>query len=345
MLILNDKSKMNRISNILITLGIIVLSACQPDSSTETTVEENSKKTYAVPKFGRDSAYNFVARQIAFGPRVPNSEGHKACKEWLTATLRGFGAKVIEQDFQATAYTGTVLNGTNIIAQYNPESNKRILLAAHWDTRHIADSPLNTERRDEPVLGADDGGSGVGVLLEVARVLQANPIEAGDLGVDIILFDAEDHGEDQGNNPTSWALGSQHWSRNPHVSGNKKPKYGILLDMVGSKGARFPKEEISRSFAPQLTNKIWKLANDMGYGNFFAQANAGSVTDDHYFVNTIAKIPMVDIINLPNTSGSHSFGNYWHTHNDNMDVINRRTLRAVGQVVLAIIYREASGNF
>lgn len=335
--------KIIKTSIAFLLLIAILITSCKPDSSTTNTVENTSKKTYPVPKFERDSAYKFVAKQVSFGPRLPNTDGHKACKEWLVASLRSFGAKVIEQDFQVKAYTGTTLNATNIIAQYNPENNKRILLAAHWDTRHIADSPLSTERQNEPILGADDGGSGVGVLLEVARILQANPIE--DMGIDIVLFDAEDHGENEGDNINSWALGSQHWSRNPHVSGTQKPKYGILLDMVGSKGAQFPKEEISRAYAPQLTDKIWKLANDMGYGNFFTNVNGGSVTDDHYFVNSIAKIPMVDIINLPLNSNNKGFGSHWHTHNDNMEVINHRTLRAVGQVLLAIIYREASGNF
>ncbi|MEN0003889.1 MAG: M28 family peptidase [Bacteroidota bacterium] len=309
-----------------------------------------SIKKYAVPKFDRDSAYQFVAKQVAFGPRVPNSEAHQACKVWLVDQFKRFGATVIEQDFKAEAYTGELLNGTNIIAQYNPAVRKRILLAAHWDSRHIADSPLSTEQRDQPILGADDGGSGVGVLLEIARQLQENPI---DMGVDLILFDLEDYGEskeqyanqeEQLASVTTWALGSQHWAQNLHVSGYR-PKYGILLDMVGAEGARFPKEEWSMRFAPSVVNKVWTLAGNMGYGSYFADVKSGGVTDDHYFVNTLAKIPMIDIINLPPNSDNKGFGSHWHTQNDNLEVINARTLRAVGQVVLAVIYREASGTF
>jgi glutaminyl-peptide cyclotransferase len=327
-----------------------LLASCGSDPAPTKAVPEAPQKTYAVPKFDRDSAYQFVAQQLAFGPRVPNSEGHQECRDWLIAQFERFGATVIAQDFQAEAYTGEMLNGTNIIAQYNPKARKRILLAAHWDSRHIADSPLSTERQKEPILGADDGGSGVAVLLEIARQLHANPI---DMGVDLVLFDLEDYGEsreqyanaaEQQASVMTWALGSQHWAANLHV-GNYRPKYGILLDMVGAEGARFPKEEWSMRFAPQVVNKVWKLAANMGYGSYFADTKSGGVTDDHYFVNTIAGIPMIDVINLPPNSENKGFGSHWHTQNDNLDVINARTLRAVGQVMLAVIYREASGSF
>lgn len=328
-----------------ICLGLL-LSSCTEEEATPPppTPNPKSKTKVKVPRFDRDSAYQYIQKQVEFGPRVPNSDEHKKTKEWLVSQFKNFGANVIEQDFQATAYDGTQLNGTNIIAQYNPSSSERILLAAHWDTRPIADSDLSTERRDEPILGADDGGSGVGVLLEIARQLQANPLE---MGVDLVLFDAEDYGapREQEQELTSssiltWCLGSQHWSKNLHVPGYK-PKYGILLDMVGSKGARFTKEASSMQYAPQLMNKIWKLANGMGYGNYFVNERSDQVVDDHLFVNEIAKIPMIDIINRTPTG----FGKYWHTHDDNMEVIDKRTLRAVGQVMLAVIYGEQNGTF
>jgi glutaminyl-peptide cyclotransferase len=320
------------------------LSACKSDDagqSAETTAEGPAAVQVPVPKFERDSAYAFVAKQVSFGPRVPNTEAHQQCRQWLADQFRAYGAKVIEQNFQAKAYTGEVLDATNIIAQFNPEATKRIMLSAHWDSRPFADSPLSQERQAEPILGADDGGSGVAVLLEIARQLQANPIE---MGVDIVLFDAEDYGDSGGGKAESYALGAQHWSRNMHLSGKQRPKYGILLDMVGAKGARFPKEYFSMQFAPQVVNKVWKLAQDMGYGNYFVNDSGGGVTDDHYFVNTIAKVPMIDIINRP-IGTETGFGEYWHTHDDNLDIIDPRTLRAVGQVVLAVVYREANGTF
>lgn len=326
------------------TFILLVLAGCKNDRSdsagTDFTTEE--LQPVAVPKFDRDSAYFFIEKQVSFGPRVPNTEGHRECKNWLIDKFQSYGLTVTEQPFQAKAYTGKTLNGVNIIAQYKPEVPKRILLAAHWDSRHIADSPLNAERSNEPIPGADDGGSGVGVLLEIARQLQATP---ADIGVDFVLFDAEDHGNDSDVNPDpeSWCLGSQYWSRNLIPPGYQ-PKYGILLDMVGASGTRFPKEEVSMTFAPQVMNKVWNLGQSLGYTNYFVNEKAGPVTDDHYFVNVIAKIPMIDIIGKPANTQT-GFGAHWHTHNDNMDVIDVRTLRAVGQTMLEVIYREAAGRF
>lgn len=316
---------------------------CKGDNNSgKTTTETNIEQPVAVPKFERDSAFYFVEKQVSFGPRVPNTTAHQQCKDWLVNQFKSFGCTVIEQPFQAKAYTGKTLNGVNIIAQYNPAASKRILLASHWDSRHIADSPLNVERSDEPILGADDGGSSTGVLLEIARQLQANPT---DIGVDFILFDAEDHGNDSDSDPQpeTWCLGSQYWSKNI-VPAGYRPKYGILLDMVGAKNTRFLKEAVSMNFAPELMNKVWNLGQSLGYTNYFVNEKAGAVTDDHYFVNTIAKIPMIDIIGKPANSQT-GFGAHWHTHNDDMKVIDVRTLRAVGQTMLEVIYREAAGRF
>ncbi|MEQ8704086.1 MAG: M28 family peptidase [Phaeodactylibacter sp.] len=333
---------MQRVSIVLGFSLLLLLNSCSSDGgSSESIPPPPPKEKVSVPKFERDSALSYVAQQVAFGPRVPNTEAHRQAKAWLVKQFKSYGAKVTEQDFEVEAYTGDMLQATNIIAQFNPGAQKRILLAAHWDTRPFADSPINEERRDDPILGADDGGSGVAVLLEIARQLQGSPIE---MGVDIVLFDAEDYGESGGETPDTYALGAQYWSRNPHVSGAQKPKYGILLDMVGAQGARFPKEYFSMQYAPQVVNKVWKLGQNMGYGNYFVNEQGGAITDDHYYVNTIARIPMIDIINR--TKGTQTgFGEHWHTHNDDLDIIDKRTLRAVGQVVLAVIYREANGQF
>ncbi len=329
---------------ILVVFCWTACTSCGPENPQNTDDEQvntpppTTPTPPAVPSFNADSAYNYVAKQVSYGPRVVNTEGHRQCREWLVSQFKSFGAEVIEQNFQAEAYTGEMLNGTNIIAQYNPEVSDRIVLAAHWDTRHIADSPINTERTDEPVLGADDGGSGVAVLLEIARQLNESPIS---LGVDLVLFDAEDYGESGGDSNT-YALGSQYWSRNLHS--RFRPRYGILLDMVGAKGAKFPVEAYSWNYARPIVEMVWGLGKQMGYGSFFQLEDGGGVTDDHYFVNTIANIPMIDIINLPGTNQEAAFGDHWHTHNDTMDIIDKRTLRAVGQVMLAVLYRENAGT-
>lgn len=332
---------------ILLAIGFAVtmtMMSCKSDNTASNSSSPTTEtlQPVAVPKFERDSAFSFVQKQVAFGPRVPNTDAHRQCKEWLVQKFQSSGLQVTEQPFKAKAYTGKMLNGVNIIAQYNPAALRRILLAAHWDSRHIADSPLNVDRSDEPILGADDGGSGVAVLLEVARQLQANP---ADVGVDFVLFDAEDHGNDSDVNPEpeSWCLGSQHWSRNL-VPPGYRPRFGILLDMVGAKNARFTKEGVSMNFAPEVMNKVWNLAQSLGYTNYFVNENSNPITDDHYFVNTIAKIPMIDIIGK-SANTETGFGAHWHTHNDNLDVIDVRTLRAVGQTVLEVIYREAAGRF
>ncbi len=319
--------------------------ACKSDNSTPgnaSTPPAETLQPVPVPKFGQDSAVFFVKKQVDFGPRVPNTAAHKACKDWLAAEFRRFGLSVTEQPFSAKAYTGKTLNGVNIIARHKPEAAKRILLAAHWDSRHIADSPLATDRKNEPILGADDGGSGVAVLLEIARQLQAKPAE---IGVDFVLFDAEDHGDDSDTNPRpeTWCLGAQHWSKNL-VPPGYRPKYGILLDMVGAAGAQFQKEGVSMTYAPQVMNKVWKLAQGLGYTGQFVDTKAGPVTDDHYFVNTLANIPMIDIIGKSGTTQT-GFGAHWHTHKDDFSVIDARTLRSVGQTMLEVIYREAAGRF
>jgi Zn-dependent M28 family amino/carboxypeptidase len=322
---------------LLLGVGMVFFYACKTDKPVE---QQNTEPVSIVaPRFDRDKAYDFVAAQVAFGPRVPNTAAHTACRDWMLERFSEFGAEVIRQSFQVRAYDGTMLNATNIIARYNPGASSRILLSAHWDSRPMADSPLSTERQAEPIPGADDGASGVGVLLEVARQLQLQPL--GQLGVDIVLFDVEDYGDPSGGAANSWALGSQHWSRNLHAPAGSF-RYGILLDMVGSRGARFAREQYSVQFAPAVVDKVWKLAQGLGYGNYFVNDYSNPITDDHYFVNTIARIPMIDIINQPLETKT-GFGDYWHTHNDNMDIIDSRTLRAVGQVLLELLYREDQG--
>lgn len=332
---------MKQLLFILSIASIFFLVSCGGDTATKTppTEVKGDASKLKIPSFSGDSVYQFVQKQVDFGPRVPGSEGHIACKEWLVEKFESYGAKVIEQDFTANIYTGEALPSTNIIAQYNLNYKKRILLSAHWDTRMFADKDPDIELRDDPVLGADDGGSGVAVLLEVARLLKNNPI---DMGVDIVLFDAEDQGQ-SGNAPKEyWCLGSQHWSKNLHTK-NYKPKYGVLLDMVGAKNPTFGQDEVSRYYAGEFMNKYWSLANGMGYGGMFVNTNTKGLTDDHVFVNQIANIPMFDIINQPPSSQT-GFQKCWHTTCDDMSTISKRSLRIVGQVVTAALYKESIGN-
>ena len=330
----------------LLLFLMVMGSGCkqEPRTSSTTTTETPS---FQPPSFQMDSAYQYVTDQVAFGSRVPGSEAHEACKDWIVAKLTSFGLNVIQQTFPAKLYTGTAVTGTNIIATINPDQNKRILLGAHWDSRFMAEQDVDESTRNQPILGADDGASGVGVLLEIARLLAQSSIP---LGVDIILFDVEDQGERSGATET-WCLGAQYWSRDPHVPGYMA-KYGILLDMVGAHDAEFPVEDLSNipDYNAQVAGhvsaiylKVWRLAQQMGKGNLFVKRYVVGGIDDHFFVSTIRGLPMIDIINKPSNSAT-SFGSHWHTHQDNLDIIDPRTLRFVGQVVLAVIYPEPSGR-
>lgn len=327
----------------LLLIGSLVTQSCESDSKTKTTqTAPPVQKKVKIPAFNGDNAYANVKKQVDFGPRVPGTDEHAACKDWLVSELESQGADVIVQDFIANIHTGDRWQSYNIIGQINPEQKKRVILAAHWDTRFIAEEDNNKDKQKQPILGADDGGSGVGVLLEIARITKENPIQ--DIGIDIILFDAEDQGKRGPEEPPNlWCLGSQYWSKNKHKNGYRA-KYGILLDMVGGKDPYFGKDLISKEYAGVLQEKIWKLAHGMGYSDMFSMNETGQLVDDHYFVNTIAGIPMIDIINY--TPGQEiGFADHWHTHGDDMSAINKRTLKAVGQIVTAAIYKESGNAF
>lgn len=294
-----------------------------------------------VPIFDADSAYSFIETQVNFGPRVPSTTSHRQCGDYLISKFESYGATVVTQDMELRAYNGDLLKARNIIAQFNPENDNRIMLCAHWDTRPWADTDPDAANHYKPLPGANDGGSGVGVLLEIARHIGTLPTNSG---VDIILFDAEDYGLHENDSHLwkkhrhSWALGSQFWSINPHVPGYNA-RYGILLDIVGAPDSRFLYEGYSTRFAEDVVYKVWQHADKLGYKNYFVQEDGGFITDDHYYVNSILGVPCIDIINCDPES-PNGFGPYHHTMKDDMQWIDKATLKAVGQTVLTVIYNE-----
>jgi len=313
----------------------VTIIAC--NSNQDKVVEKKPKVKVEVPNFNSDSAYFFVEEQVNFGPRVISSKAWDNCSKYLTNKLESYNAKVIVQQAPITTYDQKKHTLRNIIGSYSPEKNNRIALFAHWDSRHVAD--YDTINTSQPILGANDGGSGVGVLLEIARNLNLkNP----KIGVDIIFFDAEDYGQPENSKfpimNDSWCLGSQYWSKNPHKQ-NYFAKYGILLDMVGGKDAEFWQESISSYYASNIIKKVWDVAHNIGYSNFFIYKNSPQIMDDHYYVNTIAGIPTIDIIEYDPFSKTN-FNKHWHTHADNMNNVDRKTLKAVGQTVINVIYSE-----
>ena len=311
------------------TLLIVFLGSC--DREDRLFFENKGRE---VPAFSSDSAYAYLSRQVQFGPRNPGSEGHRKTKKYLMRKMREYAGQkaVYAQNFKHVGYEGDTLRMTNILASFNPRNTDRIMLCAHWDTRPRADE--DTARTDQPIPGADDGASGVAVLLELARLFSQN---SPPLGVDLILFDGEDYG--RSGDMDHYFLGSWYWTNYPPVE-NYRPRFGILLDMVGGEGARFPKEKNSMRYAPALVNEIWTIADELGYGKYFLDQAGMAINDDHVIINSYTGIPMVDIIRHRQGDGQVIFAPYWHTHRDNMDIISKETLQAVGDVMAELIFNR-----
>jgi Zn-dependent M28 family amino/carboxypeptidase len=323
-------------------LGVILLTfSCKTDTPKE-PIQPPVFTIVKAPDFNADSAYYFIEKQVNFGPRVPNTPQHDAAAAWLIEKTTEFADTVYIQKADLKAFDGTMLKSTNIIGSFNDNAQKRILLAAHWDTRPFADQ--DSERTNEPILGANDGASGVGVLLEIARILSEKNVS---IGVDIIFFDSEDYGQPSFSNlpyvADSYCLGSQYWAANPHKK-NYSADFGILLDMVGAENAIFTHEGTSVYYAKNYLNRVWNIAKAIGFSNYFSFQETPPITDDHLYVNKILGIPTIDIIQYEKTSRS-GFGHYWHTHKDDMSIIDKNTLKAVGQTVTQVVYQFDSGNF
>ncbi len=325
----------NQIKSLSLSLILLTSFACgNAKKSSENQTGKTAVKTQVfVPEFNADSAYLFIEKQLEFGPRAPGSEAHQRCAEYLTNTLKRYTANVIVQDFKARRFDSKILNGKNIIASFQPEKRNRVLLAAHWDSRPFADQDPDPDKHNDAIQGANDGASGVGILIEIARQLSTHETSPG---IDIIFFDLEDSGE-SGNNDT-WALGSQYWSRNPHQI-NYMARYGILLDMVGATDPVFAKEATSMRYAPGVMNMVWDKAAKLGYADYFKARSGGSILDDHVVINENLNIPTIDIIDYDENSPS-GFFEHWHTTNDNLDVIDPISLKIVGRTVLTVIFEE-----
>ena len=357
-------------------LSLLLLSSC--GLRKQTAAGDNAVSAQPVgPAFCADSAYAFCEAQCDFGPRTMNSQAHDDCGAWIMEKFKSYGMSVTPQQTLLTGYDGTMLRATNIIASYRPELTDRILICAHWDSRPWADNDPDEANHRKPVLAANDGASGVAVMLELARLLReyggagarghedtsaadtSRATSASDsilapphlrtpappltLGVDFICFDAEDWGTPQWDDTPSdgdtWALGAQYWAANPHVDGYTA-RYGILLDMVGGQGAQFYQEQQSLHYARSIVDKVWRASQVVGFGSFFPSREGVGITDDHLPVNRVAKIPCIDIIPYYPDCPQSSFGPTWHTVNDDMAHIDRNTLQAVGQTLIQVLWSE-----
>ena len=333
-------------ANLYATLAAIIflLSSCgQSHRATQKQSEAQSsqnKTAQVTPDFNADSAYAYTAKQVSFGPRVPGTKAHDACEDWIVGKLKQWSDTVIVQPFEARTYDGVMRKGQNIIASFSPKNPNRILFMAHWDSRPFSDHDPDKAKWNHPIDGANDGASGVGILMEMARQFhKSHP----NIGVDILLTDIEDWGPPaylnlQGGD-NDWALGAQYWAHHPQVPGYSA-KFGVLLDMVGAKNPTFLKEYFSMQYAGYYVNMIWNTARGLGYDNYFPDKAGLSIDDDHIPINKIAGIPTVDVIQQDPNSPNGTFWKYWHTSQDTIDKIDKNTLKAVGQVMLTIVYNQ-----
>ena len=316
---------MSRLFTIL-SVGLMAfsLTACSSHSASNTAI--------ARPEFSADSAMAHISAQLACGPRTGGSEGHRQCAAYIASTLARYGATITLQSGEMMDYSGRPQHLMNIIAHFGPDSVPSVLLGAHYDTRPWTDAEANYDDRHYCVPGANDGASGVAVLLEIARQLS---LRENCPAVTLVFFDLEDMGTPAfytgQQREDSWCLGSQYFAQ--HL--NAPYSYGIVLDMVGAADAFFAREYYSTQYAPDYVEHIWHTANRLGYGTIFVDQASYPITDDHLPLCR-AGIPTVDIVHF-NPNSDHGFPAVWHTRQDDEAHICPATLQAVGEVVLSVL--------
>lgn len=281
------------------------------------------------PPFNADAAFALLKQQVAFGPRVPGTPGHQKQLDWMVAYLKQRADTVILQAFTTVAPNGDTLHLTNVFARFKPSAADHILLLAHWDTRPTADNEPDSARRKQPILGANDGGSGVAVLMQLADDLKRH---SPPLGVDLLFVDGEDYTGDM-------YLGSEEFASK--FAPTYHPLYGILLDMVGDQNPSYPIEPQSQQYAPEIITRVYDMAEKLGLGQFFPRSPGIDIQDDHIPLNK-AGIHTIDLIDFqygpPNDTTSRAGGAYWHTLQDTVEHCSPVGLGAVGRVIGALIY-------
>jgi hypothetical protein len=338
---MKNNKKVTAIVLISLVVGVLLFKTLEPYFRKSKSAENNTTENGTVLEpadFMTDSCYAFIQKQVAFGPRVPGNANHAACGNWLIEKFKSYNCTVKEQVGTMPNWEGGNTPVRNIIASIHAGASKRIVLAAHWDSRPYGDKDPDPSKHKQPIDGANDGASGVGVLLELARISKDLP---EDIGVDFILFDSEDGGKpewatDGENDAYTWCLGSQLWAKQKP---QRTMRYAVLLDMVGAEGARFNKEGYSMQSAGNAVNRIWGNAAKLGYSEYFQNEETAGIVDDHLFMIQ-ANVPSLDIVDMrPNFMGTQfEFGGSHHTHSDNMSVISKPTLKAVGHTLAYTVW-------
>jgi hypothetical protein len=298
---------------ILHNLLILLLAACQARAGGGTAKGPR--------EFSGQMAFTYIEQQMAFGPRIPNTPGHDKMGDWLAAQLRQRADTVIVQLFTPKTSKGVTLRLRNFFARFRPQASDRVLFLAHWDTRPKADKSANLGQQQLPVPGANDGASGVAVLLGVADALKAR---APGIGVDLLFVDGEDYGDF--NDSTETLLGARYFAA--HLPTGYTPLFAVLFDMVGDKDLQFLQEGFSMSKAPEVVQRVWQVANQLGYGQVFAPRAGEALIDDHVPLQQ-AGIHVIDVIDF-------TFP-YHHTTEDTIDKVSAESLQIVGDVAVALV--------
>ncbi len=313
----------------LCMVGLLACSNKQPKESERPPQVSPSKAIESVPQFSGTAAFDYLLAQTKFGPRNPGSAGHANCLNYLVSELQGLADAVNQQEFYHTGYRGEQIRMTNIIASFNLEAKHRILLTAHWDTRPFADQDTDPKKRQQPLLGANDGASGVAVLLQLARIMKENQPPNG---VDVVLFDGEDFA--RGSDFDNFLLGSKYFAKNKAPGFN--PTFGILLDMIGDSQLEIRKEKNSMRYASDVVQYVWSTAEKLGVREF-VNTEGPDVYDDHVPLNE-AGIKTINLIDFHYPDQSNRF---WHTTEDTPDKCSPASLEAVGTVLTHLIYERA----
>ncbi len=273
----------------------------------------------STPAFNADRAFADLRTQCDFGPRVPGTAGHQKARDWLLRQLRQTADTATLQDFSYT-FDGKQLAMSNIVAEINPGAAKKVMLCAHWDTRPTADMEIDPAKKAQPIAGANDGASGVAVLLELARSFRAKRPE---VGVQIVLFDGEDYGP----GIDRMFLGARHYAQSPALA---KPDYAILIDMIGDKDLQIYRERNSENNAPQINDKVWNAARELNAAPFQSGVRH-DIQDDHIPLQQAGwrAIDLIDFDYAP-----------WHTLEDTPDKCSPASLKAVGEVLARVVYAE-----
>ena len=286
------------------------------------------KPTTPQTAFEGPAAYAHARAQLAFGPRVPGTDAHRRAGEWIVAQMRRTADTVIVQSWTHVTARGDTLPLRNVLARFRPDAAERVLYLTHWDSRPTSDEATDARQRALPVPGANDGAAGVGLLVALGEALKAAPPA---VGVDLLFVDGEDYGDFAANQDV--LLGSTYFADHLPAPGYQ-PLYGVLWDMIGDRDLRIPQELNSARAAPEVVQRVWGVADELGYGSVFVPETGEAVIDDH--LPLIKKgLRVIDVIDLDYTSATGE--NYHHTPNDTLDKISAESLQIVGDVALRLI--------